>query len=225
MKKIIFLIGILLPFLSSAQGVKTAKATLDHVNNSYFMDLNEYTSGSGNQILRNSSLDSFAEVRLNYYMSLMEEAVNSGKSLKEAVRQIPYGSTAHSRYFGNPEFFREGNVKYTDLNIKIKKENAKVVSEIMQNRRFTFWSSDLMSIEDVYNEYAETYYSKNERDFILRSYLKSSGHKGAIDRHGIGRTGSCTKVLMTKIWKDQYKKWEYTILIENVTVFSEKIKE
>lgn len=228
MKNLILLIIVFLsnPLFSQNFENKISVIEMESLNEKYENFLDEYTSSFSNHVYRNRTLDSFARGRNMYFISLINGSLKDGRNPKDIIRSIAGGASGHKRNFGNPYFFKEGlDSKYFDLNSSFNKENLKINGEIMYNCYFWFKEKNNLDESSIVNRFVKKYTEDHKNDdFILDAYRRSYSHNEAIVKYGNGEIGTSTTIIINKIKNPESEYYEYSVILENITVFSKKIR-
>jgi hypothetical protein len=195
-------------------------------------DLESHVKKYSHIIQRDRSLDSLAEIRVNYFLSVLEETSKKpGMSLYGIMgggsgkSKISEGSGGHDRYFGDPIFFKEPvGLKYPIWNPKLPKMNIKVNAEIFQASGVIFTRENSHSEISLISRYLDKYKSEYTTKFMINNYLESRNHSNAIKKYGDGKYGICTRVLCSKKWDKVEKVWIYEMVLFNLVIFSDPIE-
>jgi len=222
-KKLITTFFLFLPLVIICQSPEYQRFSHYGVSRNLDSILGIYVSdfGGGRTLDRNSTLDSFAKVRANYFLDVMEINSTSGKSFFTLLKNIPKGNKAHYKCFGDSLYFRSPKTEYPenfpafpDLGIEIK-------GEIMQE---AVWGNTFTSKVPV-EKIIDMAISKIEKDYgntlsgkILESYKKSESHDSCIKQRGHGKYGLSTRILVSEI--NHNGSWIYEVMVYNLIVFT-----
>jgi hypothetical protein len=205
-----------------AQKIVYTRVSASAEDSQFRLDLEEYARNASHKLTRSASLDSVAEIRVNYFLDVMQ-ATGNKSGLVDMCNNIPAGRKGHLRYFGNQQFFIEpSGCRYTDPLGILPKKHIKINAEIMENMAWR--TSSPYQYTD--NKVIEIFTDKIRRSFgdkryILINYRKSSDHNSAIVNYGDGEYGSCTKMIISRKWDTIGKEWDYEIVLYNLVVFSD----
>jgi hypothetical protein len=219
-KQILLLIVLLASVATYSQKPTFTSCNIDIATSRFSSDLSYYTSYGSNSIQREKFLDSVAEVRVNYFYSVLQE---TGKSfcLYDLTSNIPKDSRGHSRYFGKPELFKEPSwCKYPTPLPLIKERSTKVTAEIMQQTTWTKTTEYKYTDEQLIDKALSAMEKGYGKDFILAGYKKSTSHRNAIKNYAKGAYGSCTKAIISKKRNELENVWIYEVVVYNLTIFS-----
>lgn len=194
-------------------------------------NLEAHVKNFSHTIQRDKSLDSLAEIRVNYFISVLQEtAKQPGTSLyailggSDKKSKVSSGSKGHDRYFGDPLFFKEpSGCRYPIWNPQIKSKDLKVNAEIFQLSGGMFTRQYSNSELSLVKKYLEKYEIEYGEKYLLKNYLASGDHSRAIQYYGDGKYGVCTRVLCSKRWDNVENVWVYELVLFNLVVFSDPI--
>lgn len=210
------------------------KCAIPNEEISFRNDLEKYVMNFSHNIQRDKSLDSLAEIRVKYFLSVLQETSKQpgtslcailgnnkkGNDRKEA--KIPHGARGHSRYFGDQSFFKEpAGCRYPEWSQSIPSKSIRVNAEIFTQAAFVFTAESDNGVENAVTEYVKKYRLEYTKKYIINSYLNSQHHKSAIEKYGDGKYGTCTKVLVRKEWDNVLRVWSYEMIMFNLVVFSD----
>ncbi len=194
-------------------------------------DLETHVQRFSHSIKRDGSLDSLAEIRANYFLSVLQETSKQpGTSLlsilgsEEKRSKIPEGERGHDRYFGDPTFFKEPTgCRYPIWNPTVLHKRIRVNAEIFQQSGYSFRREYSNGEIEVVRKYLEKYKAQYTKRYLINNYLKSGDHAKAIRNQGDGKYGMCTRVLVSKKWDKVDRVWVYEMVIFNLVVFSDPV--
>jgi hypothetical protein len=195
-------------------------------------DLETHVKSFSHSIQRDKSLDSLAEIRVNYFVSVLQETSKQpGTSLRSIIgdeekkSKIPGGEKGHDRYFGDPLFFKEpSGCRYPIWNPKVTHKHIKVNAEIFQTSGGITFRREYSNAEiEVVKKYLQLYKTEYTKRYLINNYLNSYDHAKAIRNQGDGKYGMCTRVLVSKKWDNVEKVWVYELVIFNLVVFSDPV--
>ena len=195
-------------------------------------DLESHVKKYSHIIQRDRSLDSLAEIRVDYFLSVLEETSKKpGMSLYSILgggtgkSKIAEGSRGHDRYFGDPVFFKEPiGCRYPIWNPKLHQKDLKVNAEIFQTSGVIFTRESSQSEINLIKRYLDKYKSEYTSKYLINNYLESSDHSNAIRKYGDGKYGICTRVMCSKRWDRVEKVWVYEMVLFNLVIFSDPIE-
>lgn len=194
-------------------------------------DLETHVKRFSHSIQRDGSLDSLAEIRANYFLSVLQETSKQpGTSLlsilgnEEKKSKIPAGGRGHDRYFGDPTFFKEpSGCRYPIWNPLVRHKNLKVNAEIFQQSGYSFRREYSNGEIELIRKYLEKYKTQYTKKYLINNYLNSYDHAKAIRNQGDGKYGMCTRVLVSKKWDKVERVWVYEMIIFNLVIFSDPL--
>jgi hypothetical protein len=194
-------------------------------------DLETHEKSFSHTIQRDGSLDSLAEIRVNYFISVLQETSKQpGTSLyailsnEEKRSRIPGGERGHDRYFGDPTFFKEpSGCRYPIWNPRVPYKQLKVNAEIFQVSGGAFRREYSNGELELIKKYIEKYKTQYTKRYLINNYLNSGDHAKAIRNQGDGKYGMCTRVLISKKWDKVERVWVYELVIFNLVVFSDPV--
>lgn len=199
-------------------GAKTLRSEAGVLAN----DIQEYAGDLGHPgVERNLALDSVAEGRVNYFISVMRESARD-QSLKSLVYYIPKNSDAHDRYFGDPGIFKEPTgATYPDLLPFVSSLSLKVRSEIMSEAIYRLYDKNSLSNQVLVDKAMRFFRETRGKSFFLENYKTSPHHHRSIINYAKNQIGVCVKALTSKEWDSEQAEWKYEVLIYSLAVFSE----
>jgi hypothetical protein len=234
MKKIKYIILLLLLTIStlSYSQITFSEYSVANEESTLRKDLELHVRKFSNLIESDKSLDSLAEIRVDYFLSVLEEtAKRDGNSLYAILgggtgkSKISGGQKGHDRYFGDSVFFREpAGCRYPIWNPKLINKNLKINAEIFQSSGMIFVRENSNSEINLIKRYLDKYKLEYTSRYLINNYLISSEHSNAIRKYGDGKYGICTRVLCSKKWDRVEKVWVYEIVLFNLIVFSDPIQ-
>lgn len=196
---------------------------VDSQNIQYISDLGSYVAFGSNKISRNSALDSVALVRADYFLDVLQETAKTF-CLYDLTSLIPKNSTGHTRYFGNPDIFKEpSGCKFPQRLPELPKYDLEVRAEVMQQISWRKRSSYELSTQKLVEMATTAMTNKFGKSYILDGYKLSTAHRNAIKENASGEFGVCTKALISKEWDSLEKEWVYEVVIYNLTLFSDDL--
>ncbi len=189
----------------------------DSITNSFGKQLQEYVKGLNYKLSKNYKLDSLAELRAKYFISLL--TTENTLPISQLIDSIPRNKDGHNRYFGKPYLYtEEPGIPYPELNVKFPAIKSRVHSEIMQQHLWQLSSSKEYNNGELLNKALSAFAANSTTDFILNTYKSSKDHKNTIDSSANGYYGGCTKVCISS--KRNEGNYKYYVVIYNVTIFS-----
>lgn len=229
MKTIILSIFILASVFNADCQIKVQNARVISGNTITFdpdiewsSNLQNYTDSLGFSISRSSLLNEHANRRAEYFAGLLN--FNSmDKRLKESMNSIPDGSASHTRYFGNPEYFKEPDgSEYVNLHTTLKKGSIEreIRNEIMQECFYSVKSEKAMDYQELILKSISAHKKKKGNSYILKKYVSSPSHKSAIHNSSNTNYGTSSCFIVHQWFDSQQNVWINEVLIVNVTLFS-----
>lgn len=199
---------------------------LNTINDAFSKRLESYATNISHEMSRNSTIDSVAKIRNSYFISVMQETSNNGKTFNSMIDSIPHGKIGHTECFGKPTFFNAPKIIYPELFITIPELKLKISSEIMyqvtwQNTLSEYQNSKIILINKAIKEIKETYKVDKLSQKILGEYQQSTAHNKIIKEKGNGEYGASTLIIISEE-KLKNGKWFYELMIRNVVIFTKK---
>lgn len=225
MKKLILLSIAFVPLfiLGQTNAKKFDEVLVDSQNTQYISDLRAYVSFGSNKITRNYALDSVAMVRADYFLDVLQETAKTF-CLYDLTSLIPKNSTGHTRYFGNPQIFKEPRgCRFPERLPELPKYGLDVKAEVMQQISWRKRSSYDYTTQKLVEMATKSMNDKLGKSYILDGYKLSTAHRNAIKENASGEFGVCTKALVSKEWDQLEREWVYEVVIYNLTIFSDDL--
>lgn len=228
MKKMLLLFLFTASVTSFSQQVKSYfTMAIDDVNNQLALRLESYAETFSHKLTRNNLLSERANVRNNYFISVIESNSKLGKLFSEMIDSIPHGKIGHTECFGKPSFFVAPKVNYPELFITMSELDLEICGEIMyqvtwQNTVSEYQNSKIALVNKAIKEIKEAYKVDKLSQKILESYMYSTSHNKIIKERGNGEYGTSTVVIISEE-KLANGKWLYELMIRNLVVFTRKI--
>lgn len=200
---------------------------LNTINDAFSKRLESYATNFSHEMSRNSTIDSVAKLRNSYFISVMQETSNNGKTFYSMIDSIPDGKRGHDECFGNPRYFSAAKIEYpesfpvfNDLGLEV---NGEIMYQVIRSYIIEAKCTDIKGLVQIaVNDMKKNYKVNKLSERFLKSYQNSSSHNDIIKRLGDGKYGSSTMVIVSER-KLSNGKWAYEVLIRNVIEFTAPI--
>lgn len=220
------LIAYLLIFSIKSWGQSFYRYDLNQTNDCIAKEMDLYVNSlnTGKDLLRNSSIDSCARLRTEYFLDLLEINAKSKGYLRELLDSVPPGKKAHQECFGNPSFFLPSEGKYPISFFDVINQGVRTTGEVMG------WFRSVIEFDSKQNpneivrltlEEIKNLHGISPAKKMITNYQKSKSHDQVIKNRGDGKFGSSTEALVLE--RKIGNKWIYEVVIFNVVNFTTQI--
>lgn len=227
MKKLLLLIGIFVTLSCTAQNNKKTYSRIylsEKMDNHFSKHYKKYvanhfykTTGERRIIERDSVLDTVAAGRSEYSVLVFKES-SKQCSFRSLLDKVPDGETAHERFYGDPETFKEpkGCIFPNKDSLPILKRNNLVWNSELFIQDAYSYKSENSSIPDAdiiekYSNFMRKNEDQSKEDNFLNGYLNSPSHKGSIHRYGNWKFGCSTMIIIAKQYDSKSRMWKYDV--------------
>jgi hypothetical protein len=224
-KQTLILISILLVLNTNGQDLKTYSISdLSGEFSSFDRSVKSYAEDMDHKLVLAGGLNELASLRLDYFLSVIMETSRK-RSIDQIFDLIPQNTSAHYRYFGSPQKFKEPCcISYPEPLIDLLKDGVRVQAEIMQENYWGQISKTELSDKEIVRKAIEKISQDFGADYILSGYKQSQHHNAIIVKYGEGKYGTSTKVLLSKKFNSKLGVWEYEVVIANCSLFSKPLR-
>lgn len=228
MKPILLILSI--AFSASLLGQNDKKYYVDNlnkINDSISKRLESYVLDFSHDIDRDATLNAKAKIRNSYFISVIQQTSNTGKSFHSILDSIPGGAIGHMKCFGKPSYFSEAQMSYPEALPVFCDLQLKVSGEIMDQITWSYILKERQTNQEELIQKAVDHIKKvcktsKFSQIFISDYQNSKSHNKTIMKRGDGKYGTSTMYIIAEKQLPG-GKWSYEIIIRNLIIFTNPV--
>ena len=200
---------------------------LNKINDGISKRLESYVLAFPHDIDRDATLNAKAKIRNFYFISVIQQTSNTGKSFHSILDSIPGGAIGHMKCFGKPSYFSEAQMTYPEALPVFYDLQLKVSGEIMDQITWSCILKERQTNQEELIQKAVDHIKKVKKtsklsQIFISDYQNSPLHNKAIMKRGNGKYGSSTMYIISEKQLPE-GKWFYEIIIRNLIIFTNQV--